>query len=123
MSKKVPNSMSAFPSPELDAGPLLLEAEDRVRVPIAPAAPQRLLHLLLGERRDHHGHMIFAAEIGGESDVLPQEPEREVRRLERAREHDVRNHLLQHAALPERALLERVEQGFRRDTGLDAERE
>src|SRR6266540_1273277 len=115
-------SGASLSRPELDSGPLFLEAEERHRVLLAPAAPHRLLQLLLGQCRDHHGHVILPAELGGQPHVLAQEPEREVHIVIGTREHGVGNHVLEHAPLTERALGQRVEQHLGSDAGLDPER-
>ena len=92
-----------------------------MRVAMAPAATQSLFELLLGQRRDHHRHVILTPQLGGQPDVLAQQLEREVDGIERAREHDVRDHLLEHAPLAERAALERIEQCFGLHARLHAE--
>ena len=68
----------------LHAGAFFLQQHGDPRIAVSPAAVQCFGHVGMGEIGDAHWHTQFTAEIGGQSDILQRQFQREIRRVETA---------------------------------------
>src|SRR5918993_1432945 len=71
---------------DLHARALFLQEHRYPRVPLAPAAIQRLCHLLERDVGQAHGHLVLAPEGGGKRHILVRQPQGEGGGLELARQ-------------------------------------
>src|SRR2546427_676289 len=107
---------------DLHAGALLLQQHGHPRVALAPAAVERLRHLLQRQVGQAHRHLVLAAERAGQRDILVGQAQRERRRVELAGQEIV-GQAVEGAHAPARALADGLEDGQRIDAGLDPHRE